>query len=277
VSEIRINPVNEIVKSGIKQSRMLKESMIRAYYNKIVEPYFFENSMIIKLDNDILVIGVKNSIWLQEFTLKKNIILHRINKIFENNYIKNIRFEIKENIKPEKIYQEKFEKFDPEKINLKKSEIEKIEKKIENFDENIREKIKNMMILSKKKEIYLKNHNYKKCKNCGIYFYSERDICINCFNEKIHKERETLYGIIKNIPFIKYEDLKDVHITKEQFLDIRAKIKDEIQKKMMDEINNDNIDAYRKYARIYFMIETQNSNEREIENLVNNYLKRLIY
>ncbi|MBZ4683809.1 MAG: Zn-ribbon-containing, RNA-binding protein and derivative [Fusobacteriales bacterium] len=277
MSEIRINPVNEIVKSGIKQSRMLKESMIRAYYNKIVEPYFFENSMIIKLDNDILVIGVKNSIWLQEFTLKKNIILHRINKIFENNYIKNIRFEIKENIKPEKIYQEKFEKFDPEKINLKKSEIEKIEKKIENFDENIREKIKNMMILSKKKEIYLKNHNYKKCKNCGIYFYSERDICINCFNEKIHKERETLYGIIKNIPFIKYEDLKDVHITKEQFLDIRAKIKDEIQKKMMDEINNDNIDAYRKYARIYFMIETQNSNEREIENLVNNYLKRLIY
>ncbi|TDT69835.1 uncharacterized protein DUF721 [Hypnocyclicus thermotrophus] len=277
MDEIRINPVNEIVKLGIKQSRMLKESMIRAYYNKIVEPYFFENSMIIKLDNDILIIGVKNSIWLQEFTLKKNIILYKINKIFENNYIKNIRFEIKENINPEKIYEENFEKFEPEKINLKKEEIEKIEKKIEEYDEVIKEKIKNMMILSKKKEIYLKNHNYKKCKNCGIYFYSERDICINCFNQNKHKERKKLYNIIKNIPFIKYEDLTNTHITKEQFLDIRAKIKDEVRKKMMDGANNNNIKVYKKYARIYFMIETQNSNEKEIENLVNNYLKRLIY
>jgi len=97
-------------------------------------------------DMDTLVVGVKDSLWMQQLSYERSIILKKINNILPDySHLKEIYFTIK-NIPSSKSYKNKSRK-NSKKISLDNSELEALEKI---SDKELRYSFKQLLINIKK-------------------------------------------------------------------------------------------------------------------------------
>ena len=80
-----------------------------------------------------------------------------------------------------------------------------------------------------------------------------------------------IYEEIKDNPYLVYKDILKIlpDLREEEYEDIRVKIKERVKILMYKEINKDNEDEFRYYARIYFILETGIKDKFEIDRLIN--------
>lgn len=145
-------------------------------------------------------------------------------------------------------------------------------------DEEIRNRIKKLMILSKKREKFLlEEEGNKKCIDCGVIFKGKGIRCTVCENKLRKMKLELIYNIISSNPQARYEDVKPVlkDFRETEFEDIRENIKKRAYRLMHKALNMDDMDKYREYARIFFVLETGISEEKEIDFMIKQYLERL--
>jgi predicted Zn-ribbon and HTH transcriptional regulator len=274
-----LHSVKGIVTDAIKKSRLLKQGLIQGNWPKIVGIDYAKKSYVAMLKNHKLTIHVESSIWLQQFSFIKSEIIEKANEYLEMDYIVDIQFKVaRVDLANYFINQDEEEKFEPEKIlleNNKLNKIEKISQEIE--DDEIRDRIKKLMITSKKREKFLLEEGNSKCIDCGSIFKGHKARCITCENKLRKMKRELIYDLVKTNPYITYEEvrivLRDLRV--EEFDDIKLKIKERYYKEMHDFINKDRIKEYKEHAKIYFSLETGIKDNSEIEFLVNNYLLRI--
>lgn len=272
--------VNSIVNDALKKSRLLKQGMIQGNWSKIVGKELAKKSYVAMLKNSVLIVYTENSVWLQQFNFMKKDLICRINEYLKMDYISDIQFKVsKMNIEDYFKEVEEEKEFHPEEVFLERGSEEKAEEVVAEIeDEEIRNRIKKLMILSKKREKFLlEEEGNKKCIDCGVIFKGKGIRCTVCENKLRKMKLELIYNIISSNPQARYEDVKPVlkDFRETEFEDIRENIKKRAYRLMHKALNMDDIDKYKEYARIFFVLETGISEEKEIDFMIKQYLERL--
>ena len=157
-----------------------------------------------------------------------SIIMKKINEFFQRNVVekvevrkinKNLRknvLDFSQKEKSEKIseinektgkkilFQEEEQELSFEEREKKRENIEKIDKKYENFAIRLKEIAEN----NRKKEKYLLKNGFIKCSECGKIFYpgENEKICFNCSDRKESRKIDGMARLLTEMPLIGERD-----------------------------------------------------------------------
>ena len=157
-----------------------------------------------------------------------SIIMKKINEFFQGNVVekvevrkinKNLRknvLDFSQKEKSEKIseinektgkkilFQEEEQELSFEEREKIRENIEKIDKKYENFAIRLKEIAEN----NRKKEKYLLKNGFIKCSECGKIFYpgENEKICFNCYDRKESRKIDRMARLLTEIPLIGERD-----------------------------------------------------------------------
>ena len=158
-------------------------------------------------------------------------------------------------------------------IKLSAEKIKKIEESISKIKyPEIAEKMKEIAINSAKKEIFLLEEGYKKCKTCGKIFLpsNEEERCFECYeNEEIKKQRKMQELIEKN-PYI--GETEAINLTKTDTYTY-YKVRDFLAQSVFSELlclcekGNIEIEVNSDYRE-----EIKNEYKRDVEILISMYI-----
>lgn len=279
LEEYEMKNVKEIIGEAIKKSRKLKEGLIKGNWSIIIGEELSKKSYVASIKDQILIIHVENSVYLQHFSFMKKDIINKVNAYLDLAYIRDIQFRISK-MEIEEYFKERKEevKFEPEKIFLDRKIEEETEKIVEQIsDKKIKNKIKKLILLSQKKEKFFLEKGSKKCIDCGLIFQGTKARCIICENKLRKQKLELIYGIIKENMNITFEGVKLVlsDFRESEFEDMKQEIKSKYHKLMHKAIKEDKMDLFEKYAKKYFVLETGKDNIDEINKLIKNYIENL--
>ena len=157
-----------------------------------------------------------------------SIIMKKINEFFQGNVVekvevrkinKNLRknvldfsqkeksekiSEINEKIGKKILFQEEEQELSFEEREKIRENIEKIDKKYENFAIRLKEIAEN----NRKKEKYLLKNGFIKCSECGKIFYpgENEKICFNCYDRKESRKIDGMARLLTEMPLIGERD-----------------------------------------------------------------------
>ena len=156
------------------------------------------------------------------------IIMKKINEFFQGNVVekvevrkinKNLRknvldfsqkeksekiSEINEKTRKKVLFQEEEQELSFEEREKIRENIEKIDKKYENFAIRLKEIAEN----NRKKEKYLLKNGFIKCSECGKIFYpgENEKICFNCYDRKESRKIDGMARLLTEMPLIGERD-----------------------------------------------------------------------
>lgn len=169
---MKIINVNDMISEGIKKSKVLREALIKAYWKEIIGN-LYKKSEVIKIKNGTLFVKVDGSANLHFMTMKKIEYIESIKKLLNGNYILNINYRIgKINLNS---------KIESKILEDKNSEVVR---NIDLSNYSFEERINMLSEASKKREIFLLEKGYKKCRKCKNLFLGEWLVCPKCRGEK---------------------------------------------------------------------------------------------
>jgi len=157
-----------------------------------------------------------------------SIIMKKINEFFQGNVVekvevrkinKNLRknvldfnhkeksekiSEINEKTEKKILFQEEEQELSFEEREKIRENIEKIDKKYENFAIRLKEIAEN----NRKKEKYLLKNGFIKCSECGKIFYpgENEKICFNCYDRKESRKIDGMARLLTEMPLIGERD-----------------------------------------------------------------------
>ena len=157
-----------------------------------------------------------------------SIIMKKINEFFQGNVVekvevrkinKNLRKNVLDFIQKEKsekiseinekkgkkvLFHEEEQELSFEEREKIRENIEKIDKKYENFAIRLKEIAEN----NRKKEKYLLKNGFIKCSECGKIFYpgENEKICFNCYDRKESRKIDGMARLLTEIPLIGERD-----------------------------------------------------------------------
>ena len=157
-----------------------------------------------------------------------SIIMKKINEFFQENVVekvevrkinKNLRknvldfsqkeksekiSEINEKTRKKVLFQEEEQELSFEEREKIRENIEKIDKKYENFAIRLKEIAEN----NRKKEKYLLKNGFIKCSECGKIFYpgENEKICFNCYDRKESRKIDGMARLLTEMPLIGERD-----------------------------------------------------------------------
>ena len=175
-----------------------------------------------------LTIYVHDPVIHHSIVLYSSIIMKKINEFFQGNVVekvevrkinKNLRknvLDFSQKEKSEKISEinektgkkillhEKEQELSFEEREKIRENIEKIDKKYENFAIRLKEIAEN----NRKKEKYLLKNGFIECSECGKIFYpgENEKICFNCYNRKESRKIDGMARLLTEMPLIGERD-----------------------------------------------------------------------
>ena len=175
-----------------------------------------------------LTIYVHDPVIHHSIVLYSSIIMKKINEFFQGNVVekvevrkinKNLRknvLDFSQKEKSEKIseinektgkkilFHEKEQELSFEEREKIRENIEKIDKKYENFAIRLKEIAEN----NRKKEKYLLKNGFIECSECGKIFYpgENEKICFNCYNRKESRKIDGMARLLTEMPLIGERD-----------------------------------------------------------------------
>lgn len=267
-----IHDVKDIVGDAIKNSRLLKQGLIKGNWPKIIGNDLGRKTFVGGVKDRTMYVYTENPVLLHQLSFLKDEFIAKTNDFLGMPYIKTIQFKVKKREISDYFKDEEDDDFDIDQVKLGSFYKETIEENVKDIeDDEIKNRIRKLMELSKKKEKYLLQEGNKKCKICGIIFSGSKNICINCYNEDRKNRISQVFEEVKKNPYIQYEELKRIlpDLRESELIDFKEKIKEKVKTLMYKEINNDNERNFRYYARIYYILETGLKDSYEIERLIN--------
>ena len=175
-----------------------------------------------------LTIYVHDPVIHHSIVLYSSIIMKKINEFFQENVVekvevrkinKNLRknvldfsqkeksekiSEINEKTRKKVLFQEEEQELSFEEREKIRENIEKIDKKYENFAIRLKEIAEN----NRKKEKYLLKKGFIKCSECGKIFYpgENEKICFNCYDRKESRKIDGMARLLTEMPLIGEKD-----------------------------------------------------------------------
>ena len=175
-----------------------------------------------------LTVYVHDPVIHHSIVLYSSIIMKKINEFFQGNVVKKVEVRkinknLRKNVldfsqkeKSEKIseinektgkkilFQEEEQELSFEEREKIRENIEKIDKKYENFAIRLKEIAEN----NRKKEKYLLKNGFIECSECGKIFYpgENEKICFNCYDRKESRKIDGMARLLTEMPLIGERD-----------------------------------------------------------------------
>lgn len=175
-----------------------------------------------------LTVYVHDPVIHHSIVLYSSIIMKKINEFFQGNVVekvevrkinKNLRknvldfsqkeksekiSEINEKTEKKILFQEEEQELSFEEREKIRENIEKIDKKYENFAIRLKEIAEN----NRKKEKYLLKNGFIECSECGKIFYpgENEKICFNCYDRKESRKIDGMARLLTEMPLIGERD-----------------------------------------------------------------------
>ena len=175
-----------------------------------------------------LTVYVHDPVIHHSIVLYSSIIMKKINEFFQGNVVekvevrkinKNLRknvldfsqkeksekiSEINEKTRKKVLFQEEEQELSFEEREKIRENIEKIDKKYENFAIRLKEIAEN----NRKKEKYLLKNGFIECSECGKIFYpgENEKICFNCYDRKESRKIDGMARLLTEMPLIGERD-----------------------------------------------------------------------
>lgn len=148
--------------------------------------------------------------------MQKRRIIEAINKYYRQEVITDIRFIMKrqsyvkvENKTSLTIPDEQIitKRINFSNIVLSKEDVDAIDTSLKQTDnEALKAAFRKVQITARKREIYLEQHGYHRCKRCGMHMKSKKEICPTCEYELHRKHIKDIKSVIRKYPYFKYSD-----------------------------------------------------------------------
>ena len=92
-------------------------------------------------------------------------------------------------------------------IVLSKEDVDAIDTSLKQTDnEALKAAFRKVQITARKREIYLEQHGYHRCKRCGMHMKSKKEICPTCEYELHRAHIKEIKAVIRKYPYFKYSD-----------------------------------------------------------------------
>ena len=178
-----------MIDSAVEKSRRLKEGILKARWQEITEKLFSKSS-VLYIKEGTLYIAVENSAVLHYMELNKKKYIKKINEILKNEIIENISFFISRIQVDKELYDMYMDDnnlseegyFEDEDIDFKHMDIS--------------QKIEHLKKAAERREKYLIEKGYRKCRECGALFLGDGELCKVCRLKK--KADDEMYIYLEN-------------------------------------------------------------------------------
>jgi len=153
-------------------------------WRDVVGDVIADHQKLVSIKPPNMVISADNSMWMQELQMQKRRIIEAINKYYRQEVITDIRFIMKRQsyvkvetntsltIPDEQIITKRINFAD---IVLSKEDVDAIDTSLKQTDnEALKAAFRKVQITARKREIYLEQHGYHRCKRCGMHMKSKR-------------------------------------------------------------------------------------------------------
>ncbi|MBF1757113.1 MAG: DUF721 domain-containing protein [Veillonella tobetsuensis] len=223
--------LNMCLAGGLDELGILEKFKLNTlihHWRDVVGPIYAGHTRIIDIKPPKIVLSADNSQWMQEVKMNQKRILKAINEYYQGEIITemglmmNRQSFVKESSGPE-IYHIEMPDIegyiDMSKIVLSDDDINVIDNMVNKIsDDTLKDTFRNVIISSRKKEIYLLEHGYHRCERCRILMNRDTKHCITCEYE-IHREHiNNIKRQIRRIPYIKYKECcKHINCTFDDF------------------------------------------------------------
>lgn len=261
--------VKNAIEAAITKSRKLKESILKARWHEVVGE-MCKKSTLLYLKEGVIYSVVEGPAFIQHMSMSKSRYIENANTILEGNYVSDMRFKLGK-ISIEEFFQEDEENPEEEMVDIRLDEEEReaIRKASEDIeDESIRERIIHLKEEALKRDKYLSQKGYKKCKRCGsLYKRGSGDICSICENKQDKDREEKVFKIFSEDPYTGYDELKAVlpQLTREEYKRYKQRKLDKIYRRAYFLLTEGMEGAAIYTLYDYFRLETGNRSEYELD------------
>lgn len=215
--------IKQMIDSAVEKSRRLKEGILKAKWQEITGKLFVK-SKVLYIKEGTLYIAVESSAVLHYMEINKEKYIKKINEIFKGNIIYDISFFISRIQIDKELYNMYMDNnnlsdegyFEDEDIDFKHMDIS--------------QRIEHLRKSAERREKYLIEKGYKKCKECGALFLGDEELCKVCRLKKkaddemyIYLENEKMILNREIIAIINYKNL--VEEENREFFEKEKKLK----------------------------------------------------
>ncbi len=264
-------------------AKKIKEKQALKLWSEITGNNICKHTEAKYINQGVLFVIVDNSAWANELLFMKENLIKQLNKKLDKKIVKDIRFQTG-SINKFKKNESKSKK--ESQINLNSQEKQEILANLDFLsDEELKDKIFNVMIVDKKNKKWKKNNGWKNCPNCASLIKQEDNKCVIC---KL-REKELDYNEISNFlydnPWLNYKGIKENYpnLLEDDFERIKEKLSKKIKKKidylipkaLKKEINNQKLKVkIQNYVMLKTEIPPNKLNNKLIKEVIgDSYIK----
>lgn len=201
----------------------IRLNRIRNHWELLMGPSMAKHVSIQTIKPPSIHLVAKNSMWMQEATMRKRQLLETINHFYGKTLITDLQIHMQKKsfIKEEKSsdqidlsYQE-IEPIDFSKIPLSKDVLDSIEEQVADIkDPILKEMGRKLRIQNWKKNQILRKEGYHRCTLCGKWIQDEDNrrgpqgpICPQCHHKRYREHVRQIKSVLKQHPTLKYDDM----------------------------------------------------------------------
>ncbi|MEP6755611.1 MAG: DUF721 domain-containing protein [Chthonomonadales bacterium] len=185
-----LSEIDATIKNTLGQLPSARESMALVYWPEVVGIPGADSTQPVRVRNGTLTIRTKSSVWSQELTGLKPILIERLNERLGEKLIINIVFKATGLSKKPKEQEEEIgvlafpDEDEMARIELSEDEVMLMQMSLDKLesveDEKMRESLRNRVIRDRKIRHWRLEHGWKHCKTCTAIHHDEGAICPVC-------------------------------------------------------------------------------------------------
>jgi hypothetical protein len=213
--------MGDIVSITIKNLGLQKKynaQSIILHWQEIVGEDIAANTYPRLVQQGTLMVSVNSSVWSHHLSMMKESIIDKINGFIGEKLIFDIRFQAgyfsnSQNEEDTAIDAVPNIKYRLSKIKLDECDLQVMQETITHIsDKYLKQKILRIMRKDFALKKIKKQHNWHQCASCTVLCPPDQIQCTACTLNKKHKLLYTIINTLKEIPWIRYNELND-HIT----------------------------------------------------------------
>jgi hypothetical protein len=199
---------------GLKADKAVKLHRLKSDWLNAVGPFLGSQTEPVSIKGNTLYLRVSSSVWAQEINLQQRLIIENLRKRMRKPPKKIVCWVGEVHQKQDPVAKEK--EADPdEEVPWKDVEIPAdrqagLEQTVASIeDPGLREKMKKLMELSVRREIYLLKEGLLPCPLCGNFCPPEFAHCKNCAREKREEGERAIMRLLANKPWLTAKDVAE--------------------------------------------------------------------
>lgn len=217
---------------SMNASRAIELHQLKSAWMDAVGPFVGTQTEPVKVRGDTLFLVVSSPVWAQEIKLQQRLILDKLRKALPKHHLKKLTCWVGEphaaparKRSTEEIPAE--ESVPWKDFPLPRERKEKIEATVATIeDEGLREKMRRLLELSVKRELYLVEEGQLPCPHCGKFRPPSQDLCDSCRRETQERLERRVMRLLSQKPWLSAKDVAEQTPLQDRttFMAIRKKL-----------------------------------------------------